>query len=64
MVFDDDDPFWVWTSDYETYVCSCWVAPGEDRESAKHDATHIATFDPPTVLALIERVKGLHRRRL
>ena len=35
-------------------VCAIW---GPDQE---YDATHIATFDPPTVLALLDGLRWAH----
>lgn len=36
----------------------------DDRDQMSADATHIATFDPPTVLALITRLEQAERDRV
>lgn len=47
-----DEKEWVIDS-HPTFICSMQI----DGERAKFDAEFIATFDPPTVLALLSRLE-------
>lgn len=49
-----EDKEWVVDSN-PTFICSTQVG----TKRGEQDALHIATFDPPTVLALIDRVEEL-----
>ena len=45
------------------YVASTGLAGGHSKQNFQNDAAHIAAFDPPTVLALIDLARVEHDRR-
>ncbi|MGO3150489.1 ead/Ea22-like family protein [Glutamicibacter ardleyensis] len=68
---DEPGYWWVWQEDKLPWyggiaqvsesdpgsVCQAMTTDGNNPEQDKADATHIATFDPPTILALITRLE-------
>lgn len=55
---DDEYDYFVDAGGAYLGACpDCGVRSSFDKE----DATHIATFDPPTALALVAEVRELHR---
>lgn len=57
--WEDAEEFWFgqgyWTA-------GRFVIGGDERDAeAKADAAHVATFDPPTVLALLDRIDHIDR---
>jgi hypothetical protein len=50
------------SDDPPTWYCPKWLREQTDGLIDQLDAEHIATFDPPTVLGLLDRLAAAERR--